>query len=609
MPAPEPVEPAPAAAAPAASRGFLSSQFRTLLATGVVVAALGTASAPWLLSSPARISALVARAVPELQADVRFGGVTLGWLGPLVFDDVRVVPRDGSRDPFTIRRIEVSHGLAGILLSLGDLGRLRIEGLEADLVFDADRDSNLKGLFLPAADAGAAGRGTGPKRSPVRLELDVVNAVVRIEGPWTTEPWVSDPINVRAALAPSSAGHSEWRIEPVQLLADARLEPGVAQGVLAYIAPIMADATRTSGRFSLRLDGATLPVGAPEEGELSGMLAMHAVDLGPGPLVSRTIQSLPIQLPGPPTVRIADESRVEFRLADRKIWHKGLKFGVPLAKPGQRLDIQSSGSVALDDKSLDLKLELPIPGDLPQERPLLASLAGRAVSIRIGGALGEPRVNFDGSLRSTAGQVVAEFVDRLRSGGAAPRLPQGATPLPPPPPAPKWRGGDDAAAADAAVAGGAVAGGAVAGGAAANGNAVPADAAKPPVGAPAQAAGNAAPQPVSPAGAAARPDPAANAAGAKPAAGDAAQTVPNKLDAEGLKAKLPPGMAADPATDAVIDLVGGVLGEVAKRRAERQAAEADNPQQPAPPRRGRLLRRLLQPQGPGTAPAEPAPAP
>ena len=422
MPAPDPVAPVPAAAAPPAGpRGFFSSQLRTLLASGVVVAALGTASIPWLLSDPARISALVARAVPELQADVRFGSVRLGWIGPLALEDVRVVPRDGGRDPFTIRRIELSHGLAGIVLSLGDLGRLRVEGLEADLVFDAERNSNLKGLFLPAAGREAAGGGTGPKRSPVRLQLDVVNAIVKIDGPWAAEAWVSDPINVRATLAPSSAGHSEWRIEPVQLLADARLEPGVAQGVLAYIAPIMADATRTSGRFSLRLDGATMPVGAPEAGALSGVLAMHAVDLGPGPLVTRTIQALPIQLPGPPTIRIADESRVEFRLADRKVWHKGLEFGVPLAKPGQRLDLQSSGSVGLDDKALDLKLELPIPADLPQERPLLASLAGRSVSIRIGGALGEPRVNFDGSLRSTAGQVVGELIDRLRTGGAAPR--------------------------------------------------------------------------------------------------------------------------------------------------------------------------------------------
>ena len=44
---------------------------------------------------------------------------------------------------------------------------------------------------------------------------------------------------------------------------------------------------------------------------------------------------------------------------------------------------------------------------------------------------------------------------------------------------------------------------------------------------------------------------------------------------------LSPGLHA--AAEAVIDLVGGVLGEVAKRRAERQAAEAANPQQPQPP--------------------------
>jgi hypothetical protein len=50
---------------------------------------------------------------------------------------------------------------------------------------------------------------------------------------------------------------------------------------------------------------------------------------------------------------------------------------------------------------------------------------------------------------------------------------------------------------------------------------------------------------------------------------------------------------ADPnTTDAIVDLVGGVLGEVAKRRAERRASEAANPDQvQPPPRRGRLLQR------------------
>jgi hypothetical protein len=71
--------------------------------------------------------------------------------------------------------------------------------------------------------------------------------------------------------------------------------------------------------------------------------------------------------------------------------------------------------------------------------------------------------------------------------------------------------------------------------------------------------------------------------------------------------------------------VGGLIDEVARRRAQRAAAEAANGPQPgqaapagaqqAPggplgggPRRGRLLRRLLQPEAPGQ-PAAPPPGP
>ncbi|MFM8891143.1 MAG: hypothetical protein ACKOTB_05875, partial [Planctomycetia bacterium] len=323
-------------------RGFLSTQARAVLATSAVMAMLGLASVPWWLATPSRISGFIARAVPELEADVRIGSVQMGWIGPLVLEDVTIAPRDGSDPPIVIDRMEISHGLAGILLSLGDLGRVRLAGLDVHLVFDADRNSNIKNLVRAAAEV-ADGNGERGRRTAVRLRLEVDGAVVRIDGPWAAEQWVSDPVQVRAALAPADHGRwSEWVVEPVQLLTDARLEPAVAQGVLAYIAPIMANATRTGGRFSLRLDGATLPVGAPRDGQFSGSLSMHSVDLGPGPLVLNLLEALPLNLPAPPAIRIADESQVEFRLAKRRVWHEGLEFGVPLAKPGQRLDLESS---------------------------------------------------------------------------------------------------------------------------------------------------------------------------------------------------------------------------------------------------------------------------
>ena len=505
------------------TRGFFSSQVRMLLATLAIAVVLGGAAVPWLLSSPARISRLIAGAVPELRGDVRIGAVRLGWTGPLVLENVTVVPRQGGEPPIRIRKIEVSHGLAQVLLSAGDVGRVRIEGLEADVVYDANRKSNFEGLFVPPpATAGSAT--ARPRRSPVRLRLEVADAIVRIDGPWTQEAWVSDPINVRAALGPAAdGGGSEWVIEPVQLLADARMEPGVAQGVLAYIAPVLADATRTSGRFSLRLDGARLPVGQPAGGTIAGVLAMHEVVLGPGPLTTRLIESLPVRLPPPPAIRIADESHVAFRVADGRVWHEGLEFGVPLAKPGQRLDVHSSGSVGIEDKSLDLKLALPIPADLPQDRPLLAALAGKRVSIGIGGVLGQPQVNFDGSIKATAGDVFADLLDRMRN-GAPPPSPASVPPAAAnasPPPAPGWKPDE--------------------------------------------------------------PTPGAQASGTAVAAGD-------------------------PTAAAIVDLVGGVLNEVAKRRAERRAAEEANPEQ-VPPRRGRLLRRLVPPPQAEPAPEPPAPGP
>lgn len=415
------VVPTRAAARPS-RRGFIRAQLAMALATIVGLAAVGLAILPTLLASPSRISQLIAAAIPELQADVTIHAVRAGWVGPMSIDGIRVVPHDGGQTPLVIRRIEVSHGLAGILLSGGDLGRIRIEGLVADVVFAADRTSNLATLFRPrdeAAPGGAAAApgaaAAAPRRSAVSLVLEVPDAVVRIAGPWTPEPWVSDPIAIRATLGPAADGpHSEWVVEPVQLLTDARLEPGVAQGVLAYVAPVLADATRTAGRFSLRLDEVRLPVGDPASGRLAGELAMHEVVLGPGPLVLRTFASLPFGIPPPPNVRIADESRVEFHLADRRIWHRGLEFGLPLAKPGQRLDVESSGAVGLDDRALDLVLKLPIPADLPQDRPLVAALAGKQISLGIGGFLGAPEVKFDGSILATAGDVAGELLERFR---------------------------------------------------------------------------------------------------------------------------------------------------------------------------------------------------
>lgn len=512
---------------PAARGSWFSTAVRGTLATGLTAVLLGAAAIPWWLSNPERLSRIIADAAPELQGTVRFDRVQLGWFGPIVLEGMRIVPReDDGQPPITATRIEASHGLLAMLLSAGDIGQIAVDGMRVDLAFDKDHRSNLEKMFPPPV--AEPGRTTpGPRPTPVRLRLDVEDAVVRITAPWTTETWVSEPISVRAALGPVAEGWSEWTIEPAQIVTDAKMEPAVAWGVLAYAAPVLADTTRASGRFSLRLDGARLPVGDPRSGTLSGVLAMHEVVVGPGPLALNLIESLPIKLPAPPAIRVADESHVLFRMTDRRVWHEGLEFGLPLPGEGRRLDVLSQGSVGLDDESLDMKLTLPIPADLRQDRPLLAALAGKTISVGVVGQLGEPQVVFDGSIRQVAGEVAADLFDRVRNGPAP--VVSGPTLVPPRPPV--------------------------------------------AIGKPELFPNAGAAAPVPP------PTPNPPTAGQPPVAGSQPTST----------------------TDTIVDIVGGVLDEVARRRAEREA----NGESP-PPRRGRLRQRFQRP-GLPAEPSQPVP--
>ncbi len=493
--------PPPPTAPAGAGRGrrtWIVRPIRTAIVTLVAIMVLGAFAVPWWLSDANRFGALATSFLPELDGRISFERTRLGWLGPIVLEGMKVVPNDGTKPPVSVAQVEGSHGLFAMLLSGGDIGRLAIDGVAIDLAFDENHDTNLERLFN-AKEAPAEGAAVpSPRRTPIRMLLDVQDAVVTITAPWTVEPWVSDPIAIRASLAPSDDGkHSEWTIAPTQILADTRMDPPVAWGVLSYIAPVLADAARTNGRFSLSLAGAKLPVGAPGSGSLSGTLSMHEVVVGPGPLVSSLVESLPAGFPKPTAIRIADESHVKFRLEDRKIWHEGLEFGVPLPVEGRRLDIHSTGTVALDDRSMDLRLSLPIPADLPKDRPLLAALSGKTVSVGVAGSLDEPQIVFDGSIREAATQVAGELlqkvpdlIDRVR----------GERPIQP-----------------------------------------------------SQAPG---------------------------------QAVPTT------------GSTRAPAvtSDEIVDIVGSVIDEVAKRRAERREAEAAGE---TPPRRGRLRDRILRPQDQG----------
>jgi len=473
----------------------------------------------WLVSANG-IRQLIIRSVPNLQGNVLVGEASIGWLQPLRIHDVEFLPTTSDPTPIRVGSIEGTLGLLEIIQNGGRLGTITIEDTEIHLAYDDDHVSNLQKTFGTSLQKKQpTERPTLPETPPQkvygpadeRVRIAIKDAHLRIDGPWSSKPWESEPIDVEVILNQYTNGMKEWALTPVTLLDHARLNPSVAAGVLSYAAPILANTTRARGEFSLVVNEARWIAGKGKMATVDGNLTLHEVEVGPGPIVTKIVTSLPGELPTPPTIRIAESSKVHFRKSGRHVWHTGLSFGIPLKSSGQRLDITSEGFVGIDDRSIDLILSLPIPKTLPSDRPLFAALAGKTLKASVEGSLDKPTLQLDNSLKQTVANVAADFIKELRNKKSKTQAGDATDPI---------RNTDD--------------------------------------------------QPRPTTSTSQNMENSTNQTASEEKVGTAKQ-----LDQ--LKDLLPAEISDDPTTDTVIDAVGGLLDEVAKRRAEREKAKGKQP--------------------------------
>ena len=497
----------------------------------------------WLVSANG-VRQLIIRSVPHLQGDVLVGKASIGWFKPLRIQDVEFRATKSDPTPIRVGSIEGRLGLLEIIQNGGRLGIITVKDTEIYLAYDDDHVSNLQKTFGTELQKTQPPKQSnplktvsqevhGPADERVRIAMEDIR--LRIDGPWASQPWESESIDIEVILNQYTNGIKEWTLTPVALLDHARLNPSVAAGLLSYAAPILANTTRARGEFSLVIDEARWVAGQGRMATIDGSLTLHEVEVGPGPMVTKIVASLPGELPTPPTIRIAESSKVHFRKSDRRIWHEGLSFGIPLKSSGQRLDITSEGFVGIDDRSIDLTLSLPIPKSLPSDRPLFAALAGKTLKASVEGSLDKPTLQLDGSLKETVANVAADFLRELRNKKLKTQ-PDGATN--------ETRTTGDQPPST---------------------NQLPSTKRNPQ-----------------------NMENLANQNASEEKTGTA-----KKLDQ--LKDLLPAEISDDPTTDTVIDAVGGLLDEVARRRAEREKAKNNLPSgsnnQDRPARR--FLKKLL----------------
>jgi hypothetical protein len=337
---------------------------------------------------------LLLRAVlPKINGSVHAGGARLGWFSPIHFDDITFASPDG-QPVISIARLEGNRALAAMLFRRSDLGEFRIEQPQAHVVLDRE-GSNIRRLLVE-------------HRKPPNMALGVrvSDASVSVRAGDSARPWKIEPINVRFQLVPSwtsADGRPRLAIAPGVLVPRAEITSETCHDLLKYIAPVLAEATDASGSFSIELDRWEFPVADAAEGTGSGRLTIHALELGPGPLVRELATALRVP---PNLVTVANEP-IAFRMADGRIYHSRLTFHVG------RLVIRSEGSAGLDG-SLAMVAEVPMPepasGDLG-DRPLRAALAKQTLRIPIGGTLKRPKIDgkaLVASLRQSGLEVLGD---------------------------------------------------------------------------------------------------------------------------------------------------------------------------------------------------------
>ena len=153
-------------------------------------------------------------------------------------------------------------------------------------------------------------------------------------------------------------------LAPFKVFEKQKLTPALSNELLRLAAPTLGDVADVSGEISLTLDTCRLPIAASKTKlargvELAGRLQLHEISTTvKTPLLGAMVKVLADLYGKKPrdVVRIVENADIRFEVRQGRLFHDGLRFGLPDISP--ELSGSVRGSVGLDE-SLDLVLEVP----------------------------------------------------------------------------------------------------------------------------------------------------------------------------------------------------------------------------------------------------------
>jgi hypothetical protein len=193
-------------------------------------------------------------------------------------------------------------------------------------------------------------------------------------------------------------------IPPGDILNDIRISPSMCRTWLKYVTPQVANATRAEGTFSLQLERFSLPLGEPDQGDVSGSLVIHEASIGAGPLAQQVLELADgiTAVAERRVPRLNDLARgdwlvfpeqvVAFQMQAGRVFHRELRL------QAKDVVLISRGSVGLD-QTLDLTVEVPLLDRWIGKNRLPESMRGQSITVPLRGSLDRPALD-DGAVRS-----------------------------------------------------------------------------------------------------------------------------------------------------------------------------------------------------------------
>ncbi len=264
-----------------------------------------------------------------------------------------------------------------------------------------DPFASLRSLVADAAFGWQQAEINGLYIGPLTFDAHLENGIVALKPIDTIIGAGRNPGRLTVApIVQLSPGPAQIVLNKGPLLTDVPITDQLADSWLKFVAPMVAEATRTEGVMSVELDGVRVPISDPKQADLGGRLIVQNMTVTPGPLfrpfvlIGRQVEAMakgklvPQDLGRDPALLKIDNQKVDFHLVEGRVFHQGLTMEVG------EVTIRTRGWVGLDE-TVNIVAEIPVKDEWKKQRNSpLAGFTEDVIRVPIQGNLKNPKFEF-----------------------------------------------------------------------------------------------------------------------------------------------------------------------------------------------------------------------